>query len=197
MKMPTSTSVIKKINKKIIVPDKIVNKIEDFCIRMQKDGHADAEYVKRNHSYGTLKNDRFNGILSEYAVYILFKRKKPYLMITKPDLSVWTKNQRIIKGRNDPDLKTERSDIHVKSTPFFRTNKKFRGGSWSFRLTDAITSRPIQKDVIICCTVLSRNEVLVNFKVKAVDVLGYYEKPIYDDYKNSKICLYMDTLKSL
>jgi hypothetical protein len=189
-----SDSIIKKVGRTIVVSDEITEEISRFVESMAKDGTATKDYINRGHKEATINSNQYEGKLAEWAFYDFLQQggREP----SEPDMEIWTPGVRRVKGKDDPDIVTPTYNYHCKSTPKWVSDKS-KKPSWSFRKSDPIINSPSDKDVIVCSTVMDRKTVKIEFMVKAKDAIPYYEPPYSPQYKDSKWCLYWNTLKNL
>ena len=185
---------IKIFNKHIVLSEEIIQICRDYATDMKKDGTAAAHYGSKGHPEKKININCFEGKLAEFAFEKYFKEtyNKP---ISTPDVEVRTVKERW-KLRYDPDLTTKKCYYHIKSTSM-RNNRDYGDPSWSFNIKDPVMRMPNKKDVIICCTTMDDNSVMLDFGVFAMDLdMKFYELPYLDGYKESKRCVYWKTLKN-
>lgn len=187
-------SIIDRWNHEIVIPDEITSRIKKFTEDMKLDGVAESRYQEIGNSKKYIEINCYEGKLLEFALYLRLKANG--IVCEEPDMAVWSADERKTKGREDPDLKTEQYNYHCKSTPDLSKSYKWKQ-SWTFRLSDPVIDHPAENDMIVCGTIMSDNKVKLNFSAKAVELLPYFERPVKDKYKSSKVCLYWETLKNL
>lgn len=165
----------------------------EFADAMCDDGKANDRYEQKGHSRNVLWRNHYEGKMSEFAVYQWLRDSGQNPSV--PDTLIWTEAERPQKALDEPDIVTEKNDMHIKSTSDYMTKKLGGRKSWSFRKEDPIVDHPTERDIVVGCTVLEDSNIRIDFLARADKLTPYYEAPVYDTYKDSKYCLYWNTIK--
>lgn len=182
---------IRHFNYLVEIPNCLIEEIKEFTIANEKDGNAYRGYEKKNHNNKkTLNRNWFEGKTAEWGTYLFLKYEKNR-DVKEPDMTIWTPGERMVNGKDDPDLVDPEFNYHCKSTGQLTE----RGYSWSFRNTDSVKNDPKPNELIIGSIVNNDTNVVVKFMAKATALKNYYEEPVLDKYKPHKKCLYWDTFE--
>lgn len=157
-----------------------IKKCEDFA---NNSIHTNInEYKRRNQSNPEkIKFDIITGKKAEFAVYnYLISKDK---ICTEPDLNVYTAR----KKNFNADLLCEDREIHVKSQDKKQADKYTM--SWTFHITDKLTTVPSENDYICLC-IVDNDKVEIKTIEKASFFVGKYGEPKLHQLKNSKKVIY-------
>lgn len=135
------------------------------------------EYSRRGQSNtDKIINDIYNGKVAEFMVYNFLVGKGKEL--SSPDLNIYKKSKKSF----DADLYVEDVNIHVKS---HKVNNSFPV-SWLFQKTDPLVRFKKSSDVLALVVIDVKESYMYLSRAAKI----YFDEPIKESLKPTKVCVY-------